>query len=74
MSRTLILIAALAAASTTAFAQYSGNPQEQAACRRDAVHLCRGIADETQVRSCLIAHWQRVSEHCRRVIRAHGAY
>jgi hypothetical protein len=73
MSRTLILIAALVAAgSSTASAQYPGSGEEQAACRRDAVHFCRGISDDNQVRSCLIAHRHRISEHCRRVLQAHG--
>ncbi len=74
MSRTLILTAALLAASTTAFAQYSGSREEQAACRRDAVHFCRGISDESQVRSCLISHRHRISERCRAVMKAHGAF
>jgi hypothetical protein len=73
MARKFILIAALiAAGSSTAFAQYRGSPAEQAACRRDAVHFCRGISDDHQVESCLVAHRNRVSARCRHVLQSHG--
>jgi len=73
MARKLILIAALiAAASSTAFAQYRGSRSEQAACRRDAVHFCRGISDDFQVERCLIAHRHEISARCRQVMQSHG--
>jgi hypothetical protein len=73
MARKLILIAALiAAASSTASAQFRGSKAEQTACRRDAVHFCRGISDDFQVESCLIAHRSRLSAHCRQVLQSHG--
>ena len=73
MARKLILIVALlAAASSTASAQYRGSGEEQTACRRDAVHFCRGISDDNQVQSCLIAHRSRISARCRQVLQSHG--
>lgn len=73
MARKLILIVALVgAASSTAFAQYRGSREEQAACRRDAVHFCRGISDDNAVRGCLMAHKSRISAHCRGVLQKHG--
>ena len=73
MARKLILIVALiAAASSAASAQYRGSREEQAACRRDAVHFCRGISDDRQVESCLLAHRHQVSARCRQVLQSHG--
>jgi hypothetical protein len=73
MAPKLILIVALiGAASSPAFAQYRGNQAEQAACRRDAVHFCRGISDDAQVQNCLVAHRNRVSARCRQVLQSHG--
>jgi hypothetical protein len=73
MARKLILIAALiAAAPSIASAQYRGSGEEQAACRRDAVHFCRGISDDRQVESCLVAHRHQVSARCRQVLQSHG--
>jgi hypothetical protein len=77
MSRTLVLaIGLMAAATSSAFAQsypgHGGTPEEQAACRRDALHLCRGMSDDTQIQNCLIAQKSRVSGRCRRVMQRHG--
>jgi len=73
MARKLLLILALiGTASSTAYAQYRGSQAEQAACRRDAVHFCRGISDDRQVESCLIAHRHQVSARCRHVLQSHG--
>jgi hypothetical protein len=73
MARKLILILGLiAAASASASAQYRGSSAEQAACRRDAVHFCRGISDDRAVESCLIAHRHQVSARCRQVLQSHG--
>jgi hypothetical protein len=73
MARKLILIVALiGAASSPAFAQYRGSQAEQSACRRDAVHFCRGISDDRQVESCLISHRHQLSARCSRVMRSHG--
>ena len=55
--------ASMAAARTSA---------EEAACRRDAVHFCRGMSDEFQVRDCLVAQKRRISPHCRAVLESHG--
>lgn len=73
MGRTLFLAAALiGVTSSIAFAQFRGTPSEQAACRRDAVHFCRGISDDMQVENCLLQHRQRLSGRCRAVFQAHG--
>ena len=46
--------------------------EEEAACRRDAVHFCRGTSDEFQVRDCLVAQKRRISRNCRAVLESHG--
>ena len=73
MGRTLFLAAALiGVTSSLAFEQFRGSPSEQAACRRDAVHFCRGMSDDMQVENCLLQHRQRLSGSCRAVFQAHG--
>jgi hypothetical protein len=73
MARKFLLIFVLiGAASSTASAQYRGSEAEQAACRRDAVHFCRGISEDRQVERCLIAHRHQVSARCRHVLQSHG--
>ena len=66
------LVPVASACGLPAFAQYRGNQAEQAACRRDAVHFCRGISDDAQVESCLVAHRHQVSARCRHVLQSHG--
>jgi len=47
MRRTVTLIAALIVGSSTlASAQFSGTPQEQAACRPDVGRFCKGVKVE----------------------------
>jgi hypothetical protein len=77
MSRKLMLaIGLFAVATTSAFAQYypghRGTREEQAACRRDALHLCRGMSDDSQIQNCLVAQKHRLSGGCRRALQRHG--
>jgi len=71
MSRKLMFILALSIAPvpTAAFAQSNA---ENAACRHDAVHLCRGISEDYKVRDCLVAQKHRLSHGCRAVLESHG--
>jgi hypothetical protein len=69
----LMLIAAL----TVAVLPTVGSTQprthdEEAACRRDAVHFCRGMSDDFQVRDCLVRQKHRISHRCRQVLESHG--
>jgi hypothetical protein len=70
MSRKLMLILALSVAPVTTPA-FADNP-ENAACRRDAVHFCRGISEDYRVRDCLVAHKHQISHGCRAVLESHG--
>ncbi|HML13539.1 MAG TPA: hypothetical protein VK456_09555 [Xanthobacteraceae bacterium] len=78
MLRKLILIVALQMAVASAVlaqsapASYPGTPQEQAACRNDAMRHCRGISDPSEVRDCLVSHRARLAGRCRRVLERHG--
>jgi hypothetical protein len=68
------LIVAITAASSAAHPQASrtaghkGTPEQQRACRPDALHLCRGIHDDEAVYDCLRSNTAKLSSACRRVI------
>jgi hypothetical protein len=67
------LVLALGVAPGLAAAQSSTNPAWRAACRRDALTLCRlqAIAYNVPgVRDCLIRNLDKVSDPCRAVIKA----
>jgi hypothetical protein len=74
MSRKAILaVTLIVSSSTTALAQFSGTPQEQAACRGDVAKLCRGVkADQSNMLECLVSHRSRLSAKCRAVLQSHG--
>ena len=71
MSRTFAVVLALSFVplSAPAFAETNA---ENAACRRDALHLCRGITEDWRVRDCLVAQKPRLSRGCRAVLEGHG--
>ena len=71
MTRELMLILVLATVPF-ASAAVARTSAEEHACSRDAVHFCRGISDELQVRDCLVAQKHRISRHCRAVLESHG--
>jgi len=49
-----------------------GNPQEQAACRRDATRFCRDVMEnDARVLSCLQKHRRQISGRCRAVLESH---
>jgi hypothetical protein len=69
---TLILVVFLGSFSS-AFAQYSGTSQEQAACAPDARKLCSKVPqDEMTVLSCLVAQRAKLSQSCRQVLQRYG--
>jgi hypothetical protein len=53
---------------------YSGTPQEQTACRRDVVKLCRSVADrdEFTILACLQGNRPKLTASCRGVLESHG--
>jgi hypothetical protein len=56
-----------------ALAQYSGTPQEQAACAPDARRLCRRVSqDESTVLNCLIRNRSRLGRRCRQLLQHYG--
>jgi len=74
MRRTVTLIAALIVGSSTlASAQFSGTPQEQAACRPDVGRFCKGVkVEQGNMRDCLVAHHQKLTAKCHAVLQEHG--
>jgi hypothetical protein len=68
------LIAATAIAVPSATAQFSGTPQEQAACRPDVARHCKGLqgTDDDAFVTCLVSHADQLTQRCRKVLEAHG--
>jgi hypothetical protein len=65
-----ILVAALALAASAAAAQ---TPQEQAACRADAQrHCAQHIGKQQEMRACLVANKEKLSQACRTVVENRG--
>ncbi len=68
------LIVAMTAASSVVCAQESrtaghkGTPQQQRACRPDAVRLCRGLHEDEAIYDCLKANSAKLRSACREVI------
>lgn len=74
-SRVLLAAAALATLSSTAMAQFSGTPEEQAACRPDVRRFCYKIPEDQGTNAflqCLQEHRTRLSGKCRAVLESHG--
>ena len=75
MIRTAVFCSVLAfVAWPGAVLAYSGTPQEQAACRRDVIKLCRSVAagDEFAILACLQGNRPRLTAPCRGVLESHG--
>ena len=67
------LVAALVVLSGPAIAQSGPTPQEQAACRSDAMKLCASfVGKPTEMNACLRSYKDQLSEACRKVVEAHG--
>jgi hypothetical protein len=68
------LIIVAAAASSIVYAQdaraadHKGTPEQQRACRADALKLCHGIHDDDAVYQCLKANATKLHASCREVI------
>jgi hypothetical protein len=52
-------------------AQHQGTPEQQRACRADAVRFCRGVHEDMAIAGCLRANVGRLHPACRRVIEGH---
>ena len=73
--RSVLLAAALAALSSSAMAQLSGTPEEQAACRPDVRRFCYKLNENEGTNAflqCLQDHRGRLSPRCRAVLESHG--
>ena len=57
---------------TTAARAQTHTPQEEAACRRDVAHFCRGLSQDDQIRDCLVVQKRSISHRCRAVLESHG--
>ncbi|MFZ4531923.1 MAG: cysteine rich repeat-containing protein [Alsobacter sp.] len=67
------LIATLVVLSGPAMAQSGPTPQEQAACRSDAMKLCASfVGRPPEMNACLRANKSQLSDACRKVVEAHG--
>lgn len=52
---------------------FKGTPQEQAACRPDAVKFCSdAIPDSFRVLACLQEHQKKLTKRCKEVLDSHG--
>jgi hypothetical protein len=70
---TVATVFAQAAPQTSAYAQYQGTAQEQAACRPDYRRFCRRAGtDQMQVLYCLQAHRAQLSRACRSLLERNG--
>jgi len=67
----LILCVAAVPFATAAVAD-SHSTDDETACRRDAVHFCRGMSEDYQVRDCLVSQKLKISHRCRTVLESHG--
>jgi hypothetical protein len=57
---------------TIAASAQSHSPEEEAACRRDAAHFCRGLSQDNQIRDCLVVQKRSISRRCRAILESHG--
>jgi hypothetical protein len=70
----VVLIAAITAASSLGYAQESrtgghkGTPEQQRACRPDAVRLCHGLHEDEAIYTCLKTNIAKLRSVCRDVI------
>jgi len=71
LKQTLMVGLAVLGLTTAALAQ-SHTPEEEAACRRDVAHFCRGLSQDNQIRDCLIVQKRSISHRCRAVLESHG--
>jgi hypothetical protein len=74
MNKSMLLALALIAASGSAvMAQTPPTPQEQAACRPDAMKFCAAnIGKPAQMNACLEQNKASLSAACRAVVESHG--
>ena len=74
------LIACLLAFASPALAQgpfgdMKGTPEDQRACRPDAVRLCKHLLDQNDsmvVLQCFLQNQQRLTPSCRAVLQKYG--
>jgi hypothetical protein len=71
----LVLGVVATLASTQAFALFQGTPEEQAACKRDAIRYCReasATGDSLRVLACLQSNRAKLAKACLKVLESHG--
>jgi hypothetical protein len=54
--------------STAALGQHQGTPEQQRACRHDAMRFCRNEGDDYGMANCLRANIGRLRPGCRAVM------
>ena len=75
MNRTslIAIVSALFLAGLASQSQAAANPEVQAACKSDALKLCRSvIRDETKRLACMKAHQSQLSKGCLEAIKKNG--
>jgi hypothetical protein len=68
----MLVLALVLALPMPAFAQATGTPEEQAACRPDVRRLCHTAKGQDAVTDCLKAHRDKLSKACLAAFEAHG--
>lgn len=69
----LVLALQMASALAQGFGQ--GTPEEQQACRRDAIKFCREASstnDTFRVLACLQSNRAKLAKACQKVLESHG--
>ncbi len=73
--RAILVSGLLLSMTTAALAQFSGTPEEQAACRPDVRRFCYKLRPDEGSNAflqCLQAHRSRLTRQCRAVLERHA--
>lgn len=74
MLKTFALLSVFAVASTSAFAQDRGTPEQQKACGADVSRYCRSVMQEGDfvILACLQQNRPKISKSCDAMLKSHG--
>jgi len=74
MLKTFALLSLFAIASTSAFAQGRGTPEQQKTCGGDVSKYCRSVMQEGDfvILACLQQNRPKISKSCDAMLKSHG--
>lgn len=74
MLKTFALLTLFAAASSSAYAQQRGTPEQQKACGGDVQRYCRAVMQEGDfvILACLQQNRPKISKSCDALLKANG--